>query len=56
MQVIENDLNLMVEDFGNDPELNRRIRSYYRLLQDHMVGSRQNYVIHTKGSYLGLGG
>lgn len=56
MQVIESDLNLMIEDFRKEPELNRCIRSYYRLLQDHMVGSRHNVVIYTKGSYLGLGG
>lgn len=56
MQVIERELNLMIEDFGAVPELNKKIRSYYRLLQDHMIGSRNGVVIHTKGRYLGLGG
>lgn len=55
MKVIEADLNLMVNDFGRDAELNRRIRAYYRLLQDYMLRSRQTLVVHTNGHYLGLG-
>lgn len=55
IKVIENDLNLMVEDFGGDQELNRRIRAYYRLLQDYMLRTRQSLVVHTNGHYLGLG-
>lgn len=55
IQVIENDLNLIVEDFGMNPELNKRIRAYYRLLQDYMVSSRHTWVVHTHGRYVGLG-
>ena len=54
MSVINNDLNLIVDDFGADPELNRAVRAYYRLLQDYMVSTRQSVVIHTDGSYFGL--
>ena len=55
IKVIESDLNLMVEDFGKMIELNRRIRAYYRLLQDYMLRNRQSLVVHTNGHYLGLG-
>jgi hypothetical protein len=55
MQVIENDLNLIIEDFGKSPELNRRVRSYYRLLQDYMITSKHTWVIHTQRRYLGIG-
>lgn len=55
MKVIENDLNLIVEDFGKSPDLNKKLRAYYRLLQDYMISSRQTWVIHTRGRYLGIG-
>lgn len=54
IKVIENDLNLIVEDFGAVLELNRCIRAYYRLLQDYMQRMRQNIAVHSNGNYLGL--
>jgi hypothetical protein len=54
MQVIAQELNLQIDDFGKDEELRRRIRSYYRLLYDYMLRTRQTYVIHTPGNYLGF--
>lgn len=55
MQVIEGDLNLQVDDLSADAELLKCVRSYYRLLQDHMLRSRHTLVIHTNNNYFGLG-
>lgn len=52
MDVIRTDLNLVVENFGDDAELNKRIRSYYRLLQDHMSGKGHGIALHTRRSLL----
>lgn len=54
MRVIENDLNLMVEDFGKNADLNKKIRAYYRLLQDYMLRTRQTLAVHTNGHFLGV--
>jgi hypothetical protein len=51
IEVVRKDLNLVVEDFGTDPglsELNRRLRSYYRLLQDYIFRTRRAAVVHTR--------
>lgn len=51
IDVVRNNLNLMVEDFGTDPalaELNKRLRSYYRLLQDYMARRSQSFAVHTR--------
>lgn len=52
MDVINNDLNLLIENFGDDEELNKRVRSYYRLLKDHMSGRQHNIVIQTRVEFL----
>jgi membrane-bound ClpP family serine protease len=54
MEVVTNELNLRVEDFGAEPELNGRVRSYHRLLQDYMIRVRQSCVLHTRERYLGF--
>lgn len=51
LQVIQNDLNLLVEDFGADPNLgnlNRSVRSYYRLFQDYMKKMGRTIAVHTR--------
>lgn len=51
IEVVRRDLNLIVEDFGADPslaELNKRLRSYYRLLQDYMLRRSQSVVVQTR--------
>lgn len=53
-EVIMKELNLIVEDFGSDQELNSRVRSYYRLLQDYMIRIGSSVVIQTKDRYLGV--
>lgn len=53
IEVVRRDLNLIVEDFGSDPqwvELNKHVRGYYRLLQDYMLKRSQTYAIHTRES------
>lgn len=52
MDVINNDLNLLIDNFGDDEELNKRVRSYYRLLKDHMSGRQHNIVIQTRVEFL----
>jgi Serine dehydrogenase proteinase len=51
IDVIRNTLNLMIEDFGTEPslaELNKSIRSYYRLLQDYMQRRGWDWVVMTR--------
>lgn len=52
--VIENDLNLKIDDFGANKDLNDLVRPYYRLLQDYMQRVRHSLVIHTANSYQGF--
>jgi hypothetical protein len=51
IEVIINDLNLLVEDFGKDPsliELGKCVRGYYRLLQDYMQRRGHPCAVHTR--------
>jgi membrane-bound ClpP family serine protease len=52
--VIEKELNLKIDDFGNNKELNDLVRPYYRLLQDYMQRVRHSVVIHTTNNYQGF--
>jgi hypothetical protein len=52
LEVLDKDLNLIVEDFGNNADLNRKVRSYYRLLQDYMIGKGQNIAIQTRKNFV----
>lgn len=52
IEVLRRDVNLMVSNFGDDPELNRRVRSYYRLLKDHMTGKGHAAALHTRKAFL----
>lgn len=52
IDVVERDLNLMVENFGTDPTLNKRVRAYYRLLQDYLGGRQQSGVLHTHQRFM----
>ena len=51
MDVIDKELNLMIENFGAEPELNSRVRAYYRLLQDYLVGRRETAVLHSSRTF-----
>lgn len=54
MAVIDRDLNLLIEDFGAKPDLNKAVRSYYGLLQDYMSQVQHEIVVHVPGSYVGV--
>lgn len=52
MDVINNDLNLIVENFGATQEFNKRVRSYYRLLKDHLSGHNNTIALQTREGFL----
>ena len=52
--VIENELNLLIDDFGTDVILSKSIKRYYRLLQDYMLRVGQSVVVHVPDSYEGI--
>jgi membrane-bound ClpP family serine protease len=55
MNVLQNDLNLQIEDFGANAKLNGCIRDYHRLLQDYLATIRSQFVIHTREGFWRLG-
>lgn len=56
MQVLRKDINLKIEDFGEDPEMDRCIRAYYKLLRDYMAKRGHRWVVHTREHYRPIGG
>ncbi len=54
MDVLTKDLNLLIANFGNDTELNKRVRSYYRLLQDNMSSRQLSIAINTREGLLAI--
>jgi hypothetical protein len=54
LDVIEKDLNLIVENFGSNSELNKVVRSYYRMLQDFLVSRNHSVAIQTREKFLAL--
>jgi hypothetical protein len=52
--VLEKELNLLIQDFGINQEAAKRVKLYYRPLQDYMLRVRQLLVVHRPGSYLGI--
>lgn len=54
MDVLRNDLNLKIEDFGDIPQLNTAVRSYYDLMRDYMMRRSHSIVTHSKGRYVGM--
>jgi hypothetical protein len=54
MEVVRRDLNLLVDDFGQDPKLGPAVHDYYRLLSDYNLRrGHVSMVLHTKGRYVG---
>lgn len=51
MDVLNNDLNLLIDDFGEDAELSSAIRGYNDLLSDYMSKLGVRGAIHFSGSY-----
>ncbi|MCK1475958.1 ATP-dependent Clp protease proteolytic subunit [Bradyrhizobium sp. 197] len=54
MEVIEKELNLIVENFGANSELNKAVRSYYRMLQDFLVSRNHSVAIQTRNRFLAI--
>ncbi len=51
MDVLMNDLNLLIDNFGADPNLSGAIRGYNDLLSDYMAKLGVRGAIHFSGSY-----
>lgn len=49
--VLEGELNLMIDDFGSNPDLSREIRGYYELMDDYMAKRGSRAAIHFAGHY-----
>lgn len=51
IHVLRKDLKLQIDDFGENPELDGKIRGYYDLLDDYMIKRGNKGVIHMDGLY-----
>jgi len=51
MELLRKDLNLKIDDFGQNKELNEAIRRYHRLLVDYAAKMRHSGVVHTRETY-----
>ena len=51
MDILRNDLKLLIDDFGQNPQLDLMIRDYYDLLRDYMSKRDCEGVVHTEYSY-----
>ncbi|MCL0092968.1 hypothetical protein M1N92_04855, partial [Dehalococcoidia bacterium] len=54
MEVLRRDLNLLINDYGETPELSSKTRNYSSLFDDYMVKRATEIVLHTPGTYLPL--
>jgi hypothetical protein len=51
MQVLRRSLKLIIEDFGKNPNLDKLIKKYYRLLHDYMSKRRFAGLVHIKEEF-----
>jgi ClpP class serine protease len=54
MERLRRELNLKIDDFGEDPELHHHVRRYHTLLKDYMNLNRHRSVVHTTEAYVPL--
>ena len=54
MEILRRDIELEIEDFGENNELNGAVRVYCKLLQDYMMRLRHVAVLHRRESYVPL--
>ena len=54
IEILRKDLNLEIEDFGQDANLNSRIKAYHKLLTDYALRMNHDFILHKKGEYFGL--
>lgn len=52
MEVLQTDLNLQIDNYAEDEELARLVKSYHGLLGDYMIRRQHPEVVHTRGMYL----
>lgn len=55
MSVLRNDLNLIIEDFGESESLNRCIKDYHKLLQNYLATVQCQHVVHTRHQFSPMG-
>lgn len=54
MAMLRRDLNLLIDDFGENEALVQPIHDYFRLLQDYIMRRGHDlFVVHTRGRYVG---
>ena len=51
MEILQRDLKLKIDDFGQNLDLDKKIKSYYNLLDDYMIKRETLGVIHTDEFY-----
>ncbi len=54
MEVLRKELKLKIEDFGEDSDLNSKIRKYYKLLVDYMMRRGHLAILQIRGHYIPL--
>lgn len=52
MDVLRQDLNLKIDDFGESPQLREQILAYHQFLDDYMGKTGISHFVHTSGIYL----
>lgn len=48
IEILRDFLNLMIEDYGTNPELSSLIDGYYSLLDDYIIKNGLQMFIHTR--------
>lgn len=56
IEVARRELELKIEDFGADPDLNGKIHAYYRLLMDYSGKLGHAGLVHRRGRYMPING
>lgn len=51
MQTLRRELNIQIDDFGEDEEMSKAVRAYYGLLFDYLARLGQESVIHTRAQF-----
>jgi len=51
MQTLRDELNLRIDDFGEDSEVSRLIRGYYELLRDYLNREKLMFFVHTRNFF-----
>jgi len=54
MKTLREEINLQIEDFGQDADLNNKIRQYFGLLWDYRGRRGHSFVVHTREQYTGI--